>query len=43
MNLMVNGQIDSGTLADQDGICVKYDFAYGKDWHLNAGNQTGIS
>ena len=43
MNLMINGSVDSGVLADHDGICVKYDFAFGKDWHLHAGNSTGIS
>ena len=43
MTLQVNGQIESGKIADEDGICLKFDFTYGKDWKLTSGNETGIS
>ena len=43
MNLLINGSIDSGSIEEQDGVCIKYDFSYGKEFHLHSGNQTGIS
>ena len=38
MNLMITGQIESGQIPDDNGICCKFDFTHGKDWHLYSGN-----
>ena len=38
MSLMVTGQIVSGQVPDQNGVCCKFDFSHGKDWHLYSGN-----
>ena len=43
MNLIVNGQIESGQIPNCDGICVKYDLTWGKDWQIHSGIETGIS
>ncbi len=43
MNLVINGQIDSGSIADADGICIKYDLTEGKCWKHESGNKSGIS
>ena len=43
MNLVVNGQIESGQIPNCDGICVKYDITWGKDWQIHSGIETGIS
>ena len=43
MSLMITGQIESGQIPDENGICCKFDFTHGKDWHLYSGNNTGVS
>ena len=30
-------------MPEEDGICVKFDMLTGNQWHLHAGNETGIS
>ena len=43
MYLMLNGQVESGKVAELDGLSVKFDMLYGNQWHLHSGNETGIS
>ena len=43
MSLMITGQIESGQIPNENGICCKFDFTQGKDWHLHSGNKTGVS
>ena len=43
MYLIVNGQIESGSIPDYTGICVKFDILSGLDWHIVSGNTTGVS
>ena len=43
MNLLVNGMIESAQIPDENGVCIKFDFTSGKEWHLHSGIQTGVS
>ena len=43
MSMVITGQIESGTIPDENGICCKFDITHGKDWHLFSGNQSGVS
>ena len=43
MYLLVNGQIESGQFAEEDGVSIKFDMIHGSQFHLASGNDTGIS
>lgn len=43
MYLIVNGQIESASIPDYNGICIKFDMLHGLDWHIDSGNITGVS
>lgn len=41
--VLVSGHIESGQINEFDGICSKYDFIAGADWHIVEGNRSGVS
>ena len=43
MYLMINGQIESASIPDNDGICIKFDILHGTEWVVKSGNETGVS
>ena len=43
MTLNITGQIESGQLPDENGVCIKYDFCAGMEFEARYGNTTGIS
>ena len=37
LNLFINGQIESASIPDEDGVNVKFDICTGKQWSLISG------